>query len=161
VKAYPEDNKTETSLIHGSIEVTIKNRPNDKIILSPSEKLVVENSSLQSVKDRIAETRKNLPIEILPMVSVNKLEYAQADSSIAEIQWVENKLVFRDRSFVELVSDMERWYNVTISISDQELEGIRLTGIFENETIEQALDALKISTAFVYEKKRNKIIIHR
>jgi ferric-dicitrate binding protein FerR (iron transport regulator) len=95
------------------------------------------------------------------MVSVNKLEYAQADSSIAEIQWVENKLVFRDRSFVELVSDMERWYNVTISISDQELEGIRLTGIFENETIEQALDALKISTAFVYEKKRNKIIIHR
>jgi ferric-dicitrate binding protein FerR (iron transport regulator) len=161
VKAYPEDNKTETSLIHGSIEVTIKNRPNDKIILSPSEKLVVENSSLQSMKDRIAETRKNLPIEILPMVSVNKLEYAQADSSIAEIQWVENKLVFRDRSFVELVSDMERWYNVTISISDQELEGIRLTGIFENETIEQALDALKISTAFVYEKKRNKIIIHR
>jgi hypothetical protein len=56
---------------------------------------------------------------------------------------------------------MERWYNVSISISDQELEGIRLTGIFENETIEQALEALKISTAFIYEKKRNKIIIHR
>ncbi len=50
VKAYKEDKQTETSLIHGSIEVTIKNRPNDKIILSPSEKLIVENSILKNVQ---------------------------------------------------------------------------------------------------------------
>ena len=51
VKAYPEDKQTETSLIRGSIEVTIRNRPNDKIILTPSEKLVVENDIAHLEKD--------------------------------------------------------------------------------------------------------------
>lgn len=161
VKAYPEDKKTETSLIRGSIEVTIKNRPNDKIILSPSEKLVVENNRAAITKDRLKEAKEVLPPNLQTLVSVNKINYSRIDSSIAEIQWTENKLVFRDQAFTDLAADMQRWYNVKIDITDPVLAEARLTGIFENETIEQALEALKISTAFRYDKKGNNIIIHR
>ncbi len=160
VKAYPEASKTETSLIHGSIEVTIKNRPNDKIILSPSEKLVVENNMIQQ-KDASSDNILPEPIVTQPLIAINKLKYNHTDSSIAEIQWIDNKLVFRDESFIELALDMGRWYNATISITDPVLAGMRLTGIFENETIEQALEALKVSTSFNYEKKGNIIIIHK
>lgn len=161
VKAYPEDKKTETSLIRGSIEVTIKNRPNDKIILSPNEKLVVENNETKEVIGNNSVKINPETINSHPLISVNKLRYSPVDSSIAETQWTENRLVFRDESFAEIALSMERWYAAEIIIEDSVLADVRFTGSFENETIEQALEALKLSTPFQYDKKGNKIIIHR
>jgi ferric-dicitrate binding protein FerR (iron transport regulator) len=165
VKAYPEDKKTETSLIRGSIEVTIKNRPNDKIILSPSEKLVVENGDLEHgkevAKEKVALKADVHQTELVPIISVNKLKYNPADSAVAETQWTVNKLVFRDQSFEEIAMNMERWYDVSIEIRDELLAREKLSGTFENETILQALEALKISIPFRYEQTGNKIIIHR
>jgi len=167
VKAYPEDKQTETSLIRGSIEVTIRNRPNDKIILSPSEKRVGENDKARLEKDsRKAEkktgniARTEIPV-ISTLMSINKLKYNPVDSTVAEIQWVNNKLVFRDESFSELVVKMERWYDVQIDITDPRISEERLNGIFESETIIQAMEALKEFIPFQYEKNGNKIIIHR
>lgn len=163
VKAYPEDKKTETSLIRGSIEVTIKNRPNDKIILSPSEKLVVENGLVPDKKVRQKNDGELVaaPAGLNTLMAINKLKYSPVDSSVAETLWIENKLVFRDESFEELAMRMQRWYDVSISITDEKLAEKRLTGIFERETIEQALEALKISIPFHYEKNGSKIIIHQ
>lgn len=167
VKAYPDDKQTETSLIRGSIEVTIKTRPNNKIILSPSEKLVVENNvarvetekkETERATDNIVRTQ--LPV-ISTLMSINKLKYSPADSTVAEIQWINNKLVFRDESFNDLAVRMERWYNVSIEITDVKIAEERLNGIFETETVSQALEALKEFIPFQYEKDGNKIIIHR
>ncbi len=162
VKAYPEDKRTETSLIRGSIEVTMKNRPNDKIILLPSEKLVVENNTvINKVIDR-KESGVEIPeVSVSPVMSINKLNYSPVDSTVAEAAWINNKLVFRDESFAELTNRMERWYDVDIEITDPVLQEKRLSGIFEKETIDQALEALKISLPFRYEQQENKIIIHR
>lgn len=163
VKAYPEDKKTETSLIKGSIEVTIKNRPKDKIILSPNEKLVVENNGAKMEKVKKGETGNSEKEELVfqPIISINKLIYSTVDSTVAETQWTENRLVFRDESFSEIAVNMERWYDVMIEIQDTRLAEVRFTGIFDNETIEQALEALKLSTPFQYEKRENIITIHR
>ena len=167
VKAYPEDKQCETSLIRGSIEVTIRNRPNDKIILSPSEKLVVENNIARVEKDyrmKDKETgnivRTEVPA-INTLMSINKLKYNPVDSTVAEIQWVNNKLMFRDEAFSELAVRMERWYDVQIDITDGKIAEERLNGIFESETIIQALEALKEFIPFQYEKNGSKIIIHR
>ncbi|HEV7779946.1 MAG TPA: FecR family protein [Chitinophagaceae bacterium] len=156
VKAYPEDKQTETSLIRGSIEVTINNRPSDKIILSPNEKLVVENEIFLK-KEAEKYNLKYTP----PTVSVNKLKYNQEDSTVVETQWVANKLVFNDLSFGEIVVMMERWYNVVIDLHDEVLEQTRMTGNFEKESIGQALEALKLTIPFRYDQTENKIIIHR
>ena len=48
VKSYPEDSAYETTLIRGSIEVTLKDRPSDRIILKPKEKLIVANLAFES-----------------------------------------------------------------------------------------------------------------
>lgn len=160
VKAYPDDKNTVTSLIRGSIEVTMKDRPNDKIILSPSEKLVVENNTvLKTTQQTIAGQEPEPGINTL--VAINKLKYSPVDSSVAEAEWINNKLVFRDESFEELASRMERWYDVDIEINDRSLNDLRLNGIFEKETINEALEALKISIPFKHQQTGNKIIIHR
>lgn len=170
VKAYPEDKQTETSLIRGNIEVTIKNRPNDKIFLSPSEKLVVENivaiENNKKIKVQNSASRptikENFSIApLVPKLSINKLKYSPVDSTVAETQWINNRLVFRDESFTELAIRLERWYDVMIEINDAALEEARLNGIFQSETIVQALEALKISVPFSYDQKGNKITIYR
>lgn len=154
VRAYPEDKQTETSLIRGSIEVTIKNRPDNKIVLRPNDKLVVENELLKQV-----EAKKI--VNVSPAYSVNKLIPNPADSAVLETQWIDNKLVFRDESFAEVAVRMERWYDVNIEIKDTQLQQMRMSGNFEKETIDQALEALKIFIPFRHEQTGNKIIIHR
>lgn len=153
VKAYPEDAKTETSLIRGSIEVSFRNRPNDKIILSPNEKLVVDNQHLTSDSAQRDATT--------PLMAINKLKVNPTDSTVAETLWVENRLVFDDESLAELAVKMERWYGVEIEIKDSFLKEKRFTGNFQNENIEQAMEALTISYSFSFERNGNKIFIHR
>ncbi|OQY96621.1 MAG: hypothetical protein B6D37_01485 [Sphingobacteriales bacterium UTBCD1] len=166
VKAYPQDKRTETSLIRGRVEVTIRSRPNDKIILSPNEKLVVENNEIVEPGKNESGLRKiDSPAtdSMLPLMSINKLRYGAEDSSLAETGWINNKLIFRDETFEDLAIQMERWYNVSIEIRDHELQQKKLNGIFESETIEEALTELKemIPISFKFEHTGNKIIIHR
>jgi len=164
VKAYPDDKLTETSLIHGKIEVTINNRPNDKIILSPNEKLVVENEKPAPANSQAADNPESVNPSVSvanPLVSVNKLSYNPNDSTLVETEWVNNRLVFRNETFEDVTKQMERWYNVSIEIDNTALKGARLNGIFEHESITQALEALKEMIPFHYKMEYNKIIIHQ
>ena len=56
---------------------------------------------------------------------------------------------------------MERWYGVHISFADEEVAKIRPFGSFTNETISQALDALRESFRFNYKMNGNEIIISK
>jgi len=53
VKAYEEDNTTETSLIRGSVEIFLKNDPGKKFLLRPNEKLVLNND--KTIRNEIAK----------------------------------------------------------------------------------------------------------
>lgn len=160
VKAYPEDEKTETSLIHGSIEVTIKNRPKDKIILSPSEKLVVDNNISSDKVVTSKDGTKVAGVDFRTLMSVNKLNYIDEDSIVGETEWVRNRLFIRDESFQEMAIKLERWYNVKIEITDDRLLEKRFSATFAKETIEQVLEALKMIVPFKHRYAENKIIIH-
>jgi transmembrane sensor len=158
VKSYPNEPRTETSLVKGSIEVTFKDRPAEKVILKPNEKLIVtdDDPSLPA----LAKVQNAKSIND-PIISVSHLNYSIKDSTIIETAWVQNKLVFNNESFKELALQMERWYNVTIQFGDPENENFHFTGSFENETIQQALNALKLSAKFNYQIRNNEIIISK
>ena len=56
---------------------------------------------------------------------------------------------------------MERWYGVTIRFEKSGLEQLQFTGSFEQETIRQALDALKLTAKFNYSiEEGNQISIY-
>jgi transmembrane sensor len=154
VKAYSADKSIETSLITGSIEVTVNNRPNEKITLSPNAKLVIKNFEIPETIEKKEESAN-------PDFAINPLKPDPKNNTIAETQWIENRLVFRDESFDEVARMMERWYNVKIEIDDEELKTSLLSGTFEKETIEQALDALKYTKSFRYDTSSEKIRIYK
>lgn len=55
---------------------------------------------------------------------------------------------------------MERWYDVEILFAKKTLENEVLNGDFRNETLTQALDALRFTTDFTYKIEGKKVIIY-
>jgi len=156
VKSYPTDKTTEATLIQGSIEVLIRNRFNEKIILKPNEKILVseETETLQTTRYTGDTVKTNEPI-----FAVKNLTHDPQSGAVMETSWVENKLIFQDESFRDLAQQLERWYGVTIRFASPRAEQFRFTGLFENETIQQALDALRLTASFHYSIHNNEITI--
>lgn len=147
VKSYPEESTTEASLIKGSIEVSLLDKRADKIILKPREKLIVSNETMPEPGNHQAGS-KNLNSG--PIFSLGHLNYFSLDSTILETSWVNNKLVFEDESFSEVASKMSRWYGVDFEFHDGIIKNERFTGNFKNESIEEALKAMQITTEFSF-----------
>jgi transmembrane sensor len=166
VKSFPNEKNTETSLIRGSIEVTFKNRPAEKIILKPNEKLVTANE--EPVKDsaRQEESTEKPKLSLQkdpkrqePLVMVSHLTYEPHDSTVIETSWMENKLIFRSETFEDLAIKLERWYGISIRFADEDIKPKRVTGVFENESLQQALKALQLITPFNYKMNKSEVII--
>ncbi len=151
VRSYPTDKTTEASLIRGSIEVTFKDKPDKKIILKPNEKIVVENfGRVGKIIETSHQDHAGMVSEV-PGAAVKNLTYQYKTGAIIETSWVENKLIFQDESFEDIARQLERWYGVSITFENSQLKANHLTGNFKNETIRQALDALKFTATFNYE----------
>ncbi|QEM03267.1 FecR family protein [Mucilaginibacter rubeus] len=161
VKSYPDDPLSETTLIRGAIEVTLDDRPSDRIILKPSEKLIVKKGSFTTVRKNQAKlsppTDSSAGTQYV-LTSFTRLR--QDDSAILETSWTQNKLIFRDESFADLAMRMERWYGVEIKFKNDEMKKYRFSGTYEKESITQALDALRITEDFHYKIKNAAIYIY-
>jgi ferric-dicitrate binding protein FerR (iron transport regulator) len=158
VKSYPGDKTTETSLIRGSVEVSIKNRPKEKIILKPNEKLVV-NAELDSIEAKPSQPQVAKAIRNAPQVVLDQVNFHEKEQVIVETSWVENILIFDAETFAELAPKLERWYGVKIIFTSQDIQNIRLTGSFKGESLQTALKGLKITANFNYTIKNDTVII--
>ncbi|MBI9063584.1 MAG: FecR family protein [Marinilabiliaceae bacterium] len=78
-------------------------------------------------------------------------EKAPTDQIIA---WKDKYFVFSSIRFENLIYRLEKWYDVDIEITDEDLKDIIYSGTFKNEeTIWQVLDVLTITEGITYEKK--------
>lgn len=161
VKSYPNDSRSEATLVRGMIEVSFKDRPNEKIILKPNEKISVAN--LRAVAAPLAGGHPASPNN--PLISVTEVEAEQHDSTIVETAWVKNQLVFHSQPFDEVARQLERWYNVSIRFQTADLEERKLTGTFRNETVTEALNYLQLTVhggfRYEYDKANALITIYR
>lgn len=151
VKDYPGDRESETTLIKGSIELTINDRSDQKFLLKPSEKLaLVKNNKKASERN----SSSVLMIDNISPVKLGDQEY------IEETSWTENKFVFENESFEDLIPKLERWYNVKIILNDPTIKSYRFTGIFIKENIIQALEAMQLIKSFHYKLNENGVRIY-
>ena len=165
VKSYPNDPSTETSLLRGKVEVTMKNRSNEKVYLEPNEKLIVANNGAivnRALIDQPDQHVDKANVLSKPTYAVQPLTYYPADSTIIETSWIDNRLIFQENeTFREVAAKMERWYGVKINFADEDVARIRPFGSFTNETIGQALNALHESFGFNYKISGNEITISK
>lgn len=141
VKAYKEDAAITTTLISGKVQVSMDGEPDEKIILSPNEKVTIMN---------VVPEVKRAQVRAVNVLRYQVQRVSSVVDSLPERAWVENRLVINDETFEEVARVLERRYNVDIEITDERLREEHVSGIFEKETIQQVLDILEMTTKFKY-----------
>ncbi len=161
LKSYGSENHIETTLIEGSLKILPASSSSEKfrvVTLKPNEKATyIKDRSLLSVdeldvdqkeKDRPAKNRR---------VETTDLGISQIESIIA---WKDNELIFRNETLEDMCLKMERWYGISIRIQDKALGKYRYSGKFVyNETINQVMDILSLTTPIQYTLDKNVLII--
>jgi transmembrane sensor len=139
VDAYQGKPAIQISLIHGLIQVTHHLDTSNKVLLMPNQKLIIANTATNSPPKFLVR-----PIDQFSLSGATK--------------WTVDTLVFHKEKLKDLAVQLERKYGVKIEIHDVQLKEKRFSGKFIDETLPQALDALKLSYPLTY-IINNKLVI--
>jgi len=136
VKAYPDDEIIETSLLSGKINLILgQGKGTKEIEMNPGEKLDYSKGSRITTESGF-----------------------EADETVA---WVNNRLVFRDDTFSNMVKKIERWYNVEIIYDRHLFQDRRLTAeLLEGESLERALQIIGKAIDINYRIEKQKVYIN-
>jgi transmembrane sensor len=160
VKSYPEENKTETILVKGSISVrqksnkkSIKHEPGD-VILKPGQKMLIGGDRKSRLRNDSIE--KNGTI----MQNRGKIEASQiielANTAI-ETSWKDDRWIIQGEKLDDLAVLLSRRFNVDIKLMDANLKEYKFSGTIQNETIEQIFDILKLAVPLDYSIDKGKV----
>ena len=120
------------------------NDPYLKITLIKGKLMLIDNISLQAISLR--------PMEELVL---QNNEFKQAEKNVAnkvkeDTSWKEGFLLFDNTPIDVVIRKMERWYGVSIAMKNAQIANFRITAEFENESLIQVLEILKISSNIKY-----------
>lgn len=157
VKSYSDDNNIETTLVSGSLSIqkvneNVKSLP---FFLKPNQMAVIyKTDQLAALKGetKMAVNKKVIQpgVSSIPSIKPENV-YLYTDTNIEkQIAWKDQKLIFNDETFEDLAHMLERWYDIKIVFESTDVQKYRFRGIFENETIEQALNAMRYTAPFDY-----------
>lgn len=163
VRAFANEKKSEAALVHGSIEVTLVNHPDKKIILKPTEKIIVRNKVEQEERRAIGKGDMQAHIGAIPLITLSNIHYKDEDPLPVEVQWIERKLAFESDMLDDIATRMEQYYNVKINFADESLRSLVFSGTLTNQTIDEAMKSLQqtSSVPFKYKIVENRITIFK
>lgn len=157
VRCYANENTSEASLVHGSLEV-LEKKKGRKWVLKPNEKIVVYNLALaKTVRSITANSRVE---EDAPNVVLKPLTYNYGDSVSIEAAWTKNRLSFKNEPFENVARKLERWYDAEFVFANEQKKALMMYGSFTTETLDQALAALEFSFNFRYRIEQKKVFIY-
>lgn len=160
VRSYNDEKVAVAALIRGSIEVTLKDRKDQKIVLKPNEKISINTEEEKQISTKNSEKIAIKQKSAIPQIVVNELKANPINNIIPEIAWTQNRLYFEDQSLEDIVPMLEKWFSKAVIIQTQGLKKIRYTGNFENETIENVLSYLKLSRPFNFKIENESVVIY-
>ncbi|MBR4883175.1 MAG: FecR domain-containing protein [Bacteroidales bacterium] len=137
IKAYDNDEVAKTTLYSGSISLLYKNRHNATV-----EKSLKPNQSVDLV-DGKAYTNTN----------------ATPDQMEAASLWKMGKIHFDSTPVSEAIKILNRWHGTHFIVKNPEILDYQITGNFENESIVQILELIKLTSYIDYTIEGKNIIL--
>lgn len=142
VKAYADDDRVITTLVHGSVRIERKNDAGatEVIMLKPNEKVTA-----------IRTTQGGPAFSGNYRYTVDR----QIDAEM-ETAWKDGWLSVQSESLLELARKLERLYDIKINFEEKTLENYRYTGRLRQLSLEQVLKALSLTSpvAFTIDEKK-------
>lgn len=164
MKSYSEDESTKVTLIEGSLNVSTVTGaqggktivPNQQVVINKrSHQLVVKNvdafnyamwteAKKEEVTEKTIVPDKKLPDMIVPTTTLR------------------NILFFDEEPLNQIIRDLERAFNVSIELKEENIGKEKFYGDFRNEeTIYDILKVITLNSDLKYEVEDNKIIISK
>jgi len=148
VKAYSEEKTIETTLIEGSVKLESNSvKLSDDLFLKPNEKAVFTKKS-QTV-ELTADQQQNISQAKTEQVKP-KLEIIQSVEPEPIISWKEKRWVINNEKLGNLAVKLERRYDVNFIFDNEVLKEYTFRGTLEDETLEQIMEAIKLSAPVKY-----------
>ena len=148
VSAYPDERKTQASLIIGSIQASLNDNSHRHFVLKPREKITIEEPQAAAKNEGI---QKNMSL-----VSMSNIRLSDKNV-VVETAWINNGLEITDETFAELQQKLEREYGVTFIFKNEEVKQYRFTATLKNEPINEVLKAMQTVNHFNYKIKGNTV----
>ena len=131
VNAYRNKDVFETSLMQGSVKVSLKNDGSHSLLLSPGTKAIFENGTLVS---------------------------KQIDNYDV-YRWKEGLICFKNLSFKQIMNEFEKVYDLKIIVNNAEALNFKCTGKFRQaDGLDYALKVLQKEVNFKYYRDDNDVL---
>jgi ferric-dicitrate binding protein FerR (iron transport regulator) len=166
IKAYEEDKYIEAIVEEGKIQLkglNKKNRKNNSLVyLVANEKLIIKNNS--QIRKNKSSTQQNTVQANKPLPSLprkTEITYQIITDINPEIptSWKEEEWIIDRERFEDFAIMLQRRYDVQIVFKDQSLKDFTFSGIIKNETLEQMLKAIYLTTPIEYKIEGNVITL--
>lgn len=147
VKAYPEENTVETTLISGEVAIEGGNIPSPvkkPVLLKPGQKYSVSSEKEINQIKSLSKKRDELPSKDKPQIKQLPTYIAQA-----EVSWKEKNWRIEKEKLRSLAIKLERRYDVQIKV-DEKLLDYHFTSTLKDESLEQVLKAMQTSSPILY-----------
>lgn len=134
VRAYPEDTSAMVVVAEGSVALGSDRSPAGEargVPLKRGQRGDIDGSGI---------------VIVTPNVDVD-----------AYLDWRNGRLELRHVPLVRAIRDLERWYGVTITLSDSSLAQISVKASFSNESLDDALDILASTLGIRYARQGTQV----
>ena len=155
IRNYAQDKTMEATLIKGKIEVTLTDRPDEKIIIHPKEKIIISKESSIAVNSKIKSGNDLSAINRVILTTVTL-----KDTLIAETGWMKDKMVFVNQPLEKIAEELERKFAVIVLFKSNTVKQYRYTGVFDKETVKEILHIIQLSRKINYTINDKTIIIN-
>ncbi len=136
----------ETALIKGKISVFLKNQAEGNFVLSPGQKLMVQNRA-----DKPGTRGKASVVKIDSITVI--------DSLVAETSWTRDQLVFADKPLVEIAAELENIFDVKIIFRSDKYKQIRYNGSYNDADLDEILEIINMSKPIRYHREKDTVFI--
>jgi len=151
VKGYEEDKDIQTTLYRGLIRITKNNDDHfQPIMVYPNQKIVIPKSVISSINHSGTQTDA---ITLLPVDSTI------TEAKRVETAWIYGRIDFKAEALFEVANKLAHRYQVKFVFDDEKVKQLHFTGSFEQESLDNALRALKTANAFNYKINKNEVLI--
>jgi ferric-dicitrate binding protein FerR (iron transport regulator) len=160
VKAYKDDETIITTMVDG--KVTLQHSTEnilDGIFLVPNQRATFFKSKETLTIDVLKELEEEK--KEYKYIPENRLVIASRIDPKSIISWKENQLIIEREKLSVLVEKLSRKYNFTFVFKSEDIKRFRFSGTLADETLQQVMDVIKISSPIDYTIVGKTVIIER
>ena len=121
---------------------------------SPSVSVALVEGSVMLQRNKDGKTKDLMQLSPNQVATLNPTDRTLSKTDVSDLYkytaWINGRIVFYGDPIQTVVKKLEKWYNVDIVISDKKLEGYKFTGTFIDESLEQILNILSMSSQMTY-----------